>query len=1078
MTSNDLFSFLDDNHDSGNSDSEISPDAMQVDKELTRAPTPSNRHSAEPPKPQKRVKSPASSPPLEDSPPSKRKRLEAPSASAPAVVVDEFETEAKREVAASAGLTGATDAAGLRLELRHQVRHQVAIPPGYPYVPIASHVPPAKPAREYKFTLDPFQQVSIHAIQRNESVLVSAHTSAGKTVVAEYAIAQALQNKQRVIYTSPIKALSNQKYREMEAEFSDVGLMTGDVTRNPSASCLVMTTEILRSMLYRGSEIMREVAWVIFDEIHYMRDKERGVVWEEAIILLPHTVRYVFLSATIPNAMQFCEWICRSHEQPCHVVYTDFRPTPLQHYLFPAGGEGIYLVLNEKGEFREDNFSKAMGTLQERAGEDPADPKGGKGRKGKTRKGGDKKGPSDISKIIRMIMLKNYNPVIVFAFSKRECEALALTLSKYEFNSADEQATVEKIFANAIAGLAPSDRTLPQIENILPLLRRGIGIHHGGLLPILKEVIEILFQEGVIKVLFATETFSIGLNMPAKTVVFTAARKFDGHEFRDLSSGEYIQMSGRAGRRGLDDRGVVIMMCDEKLEPAAAKTMIKGEADRLDSAFHLGYNMILNLMKIEVISPEYMLERCFLQFQSSAGVPVLEEELKLEEEARESMMVPDEELVAQYYEYRQQLDQMSADFREVVHHPSYSLPFLQLGRLVKVKHEDLDFGWGVVTNYQKRLPPKNQPVPKDDIPPHEQYIVDVLLNCAQDSTVPKERSTVTATPGGVLPCPSGQKGEPLVLPVMLSTLNGISHLRIHLPKDLRSNGSRETVWKSILEVQRRSPDGIPLLDPIENMEIKDEKFKVLVKKIQTMEQKMFASPLHKDPRLPELYDLYTRKRAAQDRVRLLRKRIQATHDVLQMEELKSRKRVLRRLGFTSADDIVDVKGRVACEISTGDELLLTELIFNGVFNPLAPEHCAGLLSCFVFTEKSEHQTKLKEELAAPLRVMQENARRIAKVCRESKLPIVEEEYVQSFKVELMDAVVQWCRGASFSDICKLTDQFEGSLIRVFRRLQELIRQMAQAAKVIGNVELKQKFEKTSEMLERQNSVIFASSLYL
>lgn len=195
----------------------------------------------------------------------------------------------------------------------------------------------------------------------------------------------------------------------MLAEFGDVGLMTGDVTINPSATCLVMTTEvrhflmqicfpsshalsqILRSMLYRGSEIMREVAWVIFDEIHYMRDKERGVVWEETIILLPHTVRYVFLSATIPNAMQFAEWICKSHEQPCHVVYTDFRPTPLQHYLFPAGGEGIYLVVNEKGEFREDNFSKAMGMLQEKMGDDPADPRAGKGRKGKSKKGGDSK---------------------------------------------------------------------------------------------------------------------------------------------------------------------------------------------------------------------------------------------------------------------------------------------------------------------------------------------------------------------------------------------------------------------------------------------------------------------------------------------------------------------------------------------------------------------------------------------------------------------------------------------------------------------------------------------------------------
>ena len=224
-----------------------------------------------------------------------------------------------------------------------------------------------------------------------------------------------------------------------------------------------------------------------------------------------------------------------------------------------------------------------------------------------------------------MIMKKNYNPVIVFSFSKRECEGLALTLSKFEFTDAAEQELTTSIFNNAIENLSPEDRNLPQITNLLPLLRRGIGFHHGGLLPILKEVIEILFQEGLIKVLFATETFSIGLNMPAKTVVFTAVRKFDGREFRTISGGEYIQMSGRAGRRGLDDRGVVIMMCDEKLEPSAAKGMLKGEADRLDSAFHLGYNMILNLMKVEGISPEYMLERCFFQFQSNAGIPKLEE---------------------------------------------------------------------------------------------------------------------------------------------------------------------------------------------------------------------------------------------------------------------------------------------------------------------------------------------------------------------------------------------------------------------------------------------------------------------
>eukprot|EP01126_Amoeba_proteus_P012072 TRINITY_DN14953_c0_g1_i6.p1 TRINITY_DN14953_c0_g1~~TRINITY_DN14953_c0_g1_i6.p1 ORF type:complete len:294 (+),score=52.00 TRINITY_DN14953_c0_g1_i6:327-1208(+) len=205
--------------------------------------------------------------------------------------------------------------------------HEVCLPPGYTgQVPQVTLDSPPDPVKKYQFTLDPFQKVSISCLEMKNSVLVAAHTSAGKTVVAEYSIAMALRDSQRVIYTSPIKALSNQKYRELYEEFQDVGLMTGDITINPSASCLVMTTEILRSMLYRGSEVLREIGWVIFDEIHYMRDKERGVVWEETIILLPDTIKFVFLSATIPNAHEFANWIAKIHNQPCHVVYTDYRP--------------------------------------------------------------------------------------------------------------------------------------------------------------------------------------------------------------------------------------------------------------------------------------------------------------------------------------------------------------------------------------------------------------------------------------------------------------------------------------------------------------------------------------------------------------------------------------------------------------------------------------------------------------------------------------------------------------------------------------------------------------------------------
>ncbi|SPO22952.1 probable MTR4 - involved in nucleocytoplasmic transport of mRNA [Ustilago trichophora] len=1036
--------------------------------------------------------------------PSKRQKLSVADkpAPVPTVVTDEFTdqatqsipvdgslapTESTNDDAAAAGTsTAEANAAEKKMHVTHSVRHQVALPPDYPYVPLSQHVPNDPPAKEYKFTLDPFQRNSVSCIERNESVLVSAHTSAGKTVVAEYAIAQCLKNGQRVVYTSPIKALSNQKFRELTAEFGDVGLMTGDVTINPSASCLVMTTEILRSMLYRGSEIMREVAWVVFDEIHYMRDKERGVVWEETIILLPRKVRYVFLSATIPNAMQFAEWIAHTHAQPCHVVYTDFRPTPLQHYLFPQGGEGIHLVVDERGTFREDNFQKAMGALADSKGEDVADPNAGGGkRRGQVKKGGNgaKKGPSDIYKIVKMIMVKNYNPVIVFAFSKRECEALALQMSKLEFNTDDEKEMVSTVFTNAINALSEEDRGLPQIEHILPLLRRGIGIHHGGLLPILKEVIEILFQEGLIKVLFATETFSIGLNMPAKTVVFTAVNKWDGKEFRNLTSGEFIQMSGRAGRRGLDDRGIVIMMFDEKLEPSAAKTMVKGEADRLNSAFHLGYNMILNLMRVEGISPEYMLERCFFQFQNAASVPALEAEQKAAEEQRDLIKVEREEEVAEYYDVKHQLETLRKDVQTVLTHPSYVLPFLQPGRLVKVCHDDLDFGWGAVVSYEKRLPNtpgKRGPAIDPNAPPQSHYVVDVLLHCASGSgsSSTDKKGNKPEAAASFRPCPEGKKGEMIVVPVLLSTIQSLSGIRIFLAKDLRPTEPRETIRKNLVEVRRRFPKGVPLLDPIKDMKIKDESFAHLVEKIKILDDKLSSSPLRKDKDLPRLYAAYSKKQEAEEVVLGIAKKIAAAHSVLQLDELKCRKRVLRRLGFTTSDDVVEKKGRVACEISTGDELLLTEMIFNGVFNDLTPPQCAALLSCFVFGEKSTTQTRLNETLAAPLRIMQETARRIAKVSIESKLPLVEEEYVSSFKVELMDLVMQWCNGAKFAEICKLTDVFEGSIIRCMRRLQELIRQLVQAAKAIGNEGLADKFEKTLAMLEREGSIIFSPSLYL
>ncbi|XP_053677415.1 exosome RNA helicase MTR4 [Anopheles nili] len=933
--------------------------------------------------------------------------------------------------------------------------HEVAVYPDQKYTPL---VPASgKPAKEYSFVLDPFQKEAILCIENNQSVLVSAHTSAGKTVVAEYAIAKSLADKQRVIYTTPIKALSNQKYREFHEEFKDVGLVTGDVTINPSASCLIMTTEILRNMLYRGSEIMREVGWVVFDEIHYMRDKERGVVWEETLILLPDNVHYVFLSATIPNARQFAEWVCHLHKQPCHVVYTDYRPTPLQHYLFPVGGDGIHLVVDERGQFKEDNFNTAMNVLQNAGDAAKGDQKG--------RKGGLKAsnaGETNIFKIVKMIMERNFAPVIIFSFSKKDCEVYAMQMAKLDFNSTTEKKLVDEVFNNAMDVLTEEDRQLPQVENVLPLLRRGIGIHHGGLLPILKETIEILFGEGLIKALFATETFAMGLNMPARTVLFTGPRKFDGKSFRWVTSGEYIQMSGRAGRRGLDDKGIVILMIDEAVSPTVGKEIVQGKPDPINSAFHLTYNMVLNLLRVEEINPEYMLERSFFQFQNQSSIPDIYKRVQQKQKQLLAMKINNEESIISYHHIREQLDRLGADFRGYISRPVYLVPFLQPGRMIKIQSEAGEFEWGIIVNFKK----ENADAKQNPLKTEQKVIIDVLLHVAdgfEKEGIPK-------------PCPPGKRGSVEVVPVLHKLVARISSLRVYYPNDLRPADNRRSVLKTIEEVKKRFPQGPPLLNPITDMNIKEKEFQGIVDLIDKFENRLFAHPLHESDGLEELYAQYMSKLEVEKELRTAKNALREARSLLQMSELKHRKRVLRRLGYCTSSDVIEFKGRVACELSCADELLITEMVFNGTFTELTPSQSCALLSCFVCDEKSSEMPTATEELSGPLRQMQDLARRIAKVSNECKVEVDEERYVESFKPFLMDVVLCWCKGASFSQLCRMTDIFEGSIIRCMRRLEELLRQMVQASKTIGNTDLENKFSEAIRLLKRD--IVFAASLYL
>ena len=529
-------------------------------------------------------------------------------------------------------------------------------------------------ARTWPFELDTFQKEAVYHLESGDSVFVAAHTSAGKTVVAEYAIALAAKHMTKAIYTSPIKALSNQKFRDFRQEFDDVGILTGDVQINAEASCLIMTTEILRSMLYRGADLLRDVEFVIFDEVHYVNDLERGVVWEEVIIMLPEQVTLILLSATVPNTYEFASWVGRTKKKNIYVISTPKRPVPLEHYLW--ADKAMHMIVDANKKFLDkgwkdantamsgrdkvvpakvvENAGNQRGGANNRAGRGQAQrgapqrggpqqrgrgqPQRGGGNIARTGRGGGRTTAAQDRNtwvhLVQHLKKQNLLPACIFVFSKKRCEENADALSNLDFCTATEKSAIHMIIERSLTRLKPEDRILPQIRRLRELLARGVAVHHGGLLPIVKEMVEILFAKTLVKVLFATETFAMGLNLPTRTVVFSGFRKHDGRAFRDLLPGEYTQMAGRAGRRGLDPVGSVIIVSSgtEEAPPAATlRQMILGNPTKLRSQFRLTYNMILNLLRVEALKIEEMIKRSFSENATQALLPEQEKKVKVSE---------------------------------------------------------------------------------------------------------------------------------------------------------------------------------------------------------------------------------------------------------------------------------------------------------------------------------------------------------------------------------------------------------------------------------------------------------------
>ncbi|XVF68917.1 hypothetical protein PTKIN_Ptkin11bG0039600 [Pterospermum kingtungense] len=999
-------------------------------------------------------------------------------------------------------------------------------------------------AIEFPFELDTFQKEAIYYLEKGESVFVAAHTSAGKTVVAEYAFALASKHCTRAVYTAPIKTISNQKYRDFCGKF-DVGLLTGDVSLRPEASCLIMTTEILRSMLYRGADIIRDIEWVIFDEVHYVNDVERGVVWEEVIIMLPRHINIILLSATVPNTVEFADWIGRTKQKKIRVTGTTKRPVPLEHCLFYSG-ELYKICENEifmsqglkaaKDAYKKKNSNTVTGGTGSYAGSSAVQD-GARGQKreifnrGKQNK---HSGPQNLGNysgtgwgnqrnggrqnswgsrrstwlmLIDKLSKKSLLPVVIFGFSKNQCDKSADSVSGTDLTSSSEKSEIRVFCDKAFSRLKGSDRNLPQVVRVQSLLCRGIGVHHAGLLPIVKEVVEMLFCRGVIKVLFSTETFAMGVNAPARTVVFDTLRKFDGKEFRPVFPGEYTQMAGRAGRRGLDKIGTVIVMCrDEIPEEKELKDVITGTPTKLESQFRLTYIMILHLLRVEELKVEDMLKRSFAEFHAQKKLPEQQQLLmrKLAQPKKTIECIKGEPAIEEYYEMHAEAEEYNEQISNAVMQSPYAQQFLTPGRVVVVKSQSAqDHLLGVVV---KSTSAKNKQyivlVLKPDVP-------SITQTPSGSSNLQDKRSADFHQ--GLVLLPKSKRGLDDDYRVSGGPRKASAEINITLPHqgaaagvsfEIRgsdnteflcicnskikldqvgllervSNAAFSNTVQQLLKLKSDGNKYPPALDPVKDLRLNDMDLVERYYKWSHLLQKMSQNKCHECIKLEEHIKLAREIKKHKEEVTALQ--FELSNEALQrMPEFLGRIDVLKEIGCIDEDLVVQIKGRVACEMNSGEELICTECLFENQLDDLEPEEAVALMSAFVFQQKNTSEPSLTSKLSEAKKRLYDTAIRLGKLQAEFKIPITPEEYAQeNLKFGLVEVVYEWAKGTPFADICELTDVPEGLIVRTIVRLDETCREFKTAAAIMGNSSLYRKMEFASNAIKRD--IVFAASLYI
>jgi len=850
------------------------------------------------------------------------------------------------------------------------------------------------PSSIFPFKLDQFQNEAIASLNAGSSVVVCSPTGSGKTLVGEYAIYRALARGKRVFYTTPLKALSNQKLRDFRAKFGfeHVGLLTGDANINRDASVLVMTTEIFRNMLY-GTPIgqvgisLADVEAVVLDECHYMNDRQRGTVWEESIIYCPREIQLVALSATVANSDELTDWLNQVHG-PTDLIYSDFRPVPLEFHF--GNTKGLFPLLN-------DDKTQINPRLLKR--------KGRKGDNLRGKGGGRPEAPSIVS-VLSQLQERDMLPAIYFIFSRRGCDKSVAEVGDLWLVNPDEAYNLRVQIDDFLTRNPDAGRS----GHVAPLYR-GIAAHHAGILPAWKALVEELFQQGLIKVVFATETLAAGINMPARTTVISTLSKRTDTGHRLLNASEFLQMAGRAGRRGMDERGHVVTLQTPFEGAKEAAYLATSKADPLVSQFTPGYGMVLNLLQTHTLEQaRELIERSFGQYLATLHLRpqyeyIAELQTQLAQLQEEMTAVNDNE-IANYEKLRQRLrveqkllrtlQQQALEVRQ--EELAMMLGFAVSGTLLSLKGKNIT-AYLPVTAVLVGKAPSSGPSPylvclgQDN----RWYVATVSDVVDLYAELPRVDVPPDFLPPAEMPIKSGQSRR----------------------------GDEETA-----AIARQIPD------PGESVNMPPE-VREQLSLVTALQEQLEAHPLSQSGNIATVFKRKTRVAELEAEIQQMQAQV-AQQSQRHWEEFLNLIEILQR--FECLDNLVPTKlGEIAAAIRGENELWLGLALASGELDNLDPHHLAAAVAALV-TETPRPDSRvsfdLSDEVAEALTKLRGIRRQMFRLQRRYNVALP-----MWLEYELIALVEHWALGINWVELCENTSLDEGDVVRILRRTLDLLSQI-------------------------------------